>query len=221
MRGIVAPQAVKKKRKKVLNDVTNRDKKPKNSSFDFVDTPKLGKIRAPRKNQFWKSSKMNSRIKTMISKNGRIQMILDKEGAPAHGETSPQEVSKYFKIRNHGATNPTNPSLPAQSANPPIKITIPKSPPIKLKIPKSPPIKLKIPKKSPPLKLKIPKSRISPESSKIILTISKRKLKKLKKLKKAKKQREKKVKPPKKMKIKYKNLYGRVIEYAKNLQPDE
>ena len=38
---------------------------------------------------------------------------------------------------------------------------------------------------------------------------------------KSKKAKREKNRPPKTMKVKYKNMYGRVIEYAKNLQPED
>ena len=71
---------------------------------------------------------------------------------------------------------------------------------------------------SPPIKLKIPKSRLDVPPN-LVLKISKRKLKKLKRHKSKKSKKEKK-KIPKTMRVKYKNLYGRVIEMSKNLQPD-
>ena len=186
MRGLDAHEVKARKRNKnVLNDVTNCNEEGRQGTI----RPKIFKSRAgERKNQLWKSSKMNSRIKTMISKNGTIQMIVDKseEGV---GDHEAQEVSKYFKIRNHSTA--ASSSTSSQST-------------------------------SPPIKLKIPRSRLTefPGGSKLVLKISKRKLKKMKKHKSKKAKREKN-RPPKTMKVKYKNMYGRVIEYAKNLQPED
>ena len=171
---------VRRKSKKVLNDVTNCNEDRRLG----LNRPKLFKSRGgERKNQLWKSSKINSRIKTMISKNGTIQMIVDKSGEDQKDDAN---VSKYFKIRNHASSSSTS----SQSTSPPIKLTI-------------------------------PRSRLTEITSpKLVLKISKRKLKKLKKHKSKKTKKEKK-KIPKTMKVKYKNKYGRVIEYAKNLQPEE
>ena len=178
MRGL-EDHGVRRKSKKVLNDVTNCNEDRRLG----INRPKLFKSRGgERKNQLWKSSKINSRIKTMISKNGTIQMIVDKSGEDQKDDAN---VSKYFKIRNHASS-----SSSSQSTSPPIKLTIPRSRLTELTSPK------------------------------LVLKISKRKLKKLKKHKSKKTKKEKK-KPPKTMKVKYKNKYGRVIEYAKNLQPEE
>ena len=238
------PKSGKRPAKVVLNDLTNRSKF---MEITISRKQKMSTTTTTNKNKFWKSSKINSRIRTLISKNGTIQMTVDKEDGLATGaeseptaasaaatpsssksttsvygaankslKTSPSlEVSKYLKIRQHNHHHHNHSSTSQQQQQGSKAETI-----------------------SPPIKLKIPKSRLesggncsgssgkneeSGSSSNLVLKISKRKLKKLKrqnKSKKSKKEKKKKKKIPKTMKVKYKNLYGRVIQLSKNLQPE-
>merc|ERR1711892_1583583 len=202
-------------------------KKPLTKRPDIIGTKlktksvKISKLQnSVRKNKIsiWKSSKFNSRIKTMISKNGTIQMTVNKEATSE--VPNGLNVSKYFKIRrtssfspaSHKSTSPTNRQENISESPKEKHLEIKK--PIVLSVPNSEshdltPASQEEESIVSPMKIKIPKD----------LWV---KAKKEKRLLKSEKKQQASVKQrsnaaPKTVKVKYKNLYGRVIEYAKNL----
>jgi len=202
----------KETQKKQFDNTTSK-KKSNAPLKNNLKNPKLQNVRK-KKLLIWKSSKLNSRIKTMISKNGTIQMTVNKEITTE--VPNGLNVSKYFKIRrtssfspaSHKSTSPTN-RMESLTDNQTQKYKN-----LEMKKPVVP----KLVREShaddstsivedetviSPMKLKIPKD----------LWVNAKKDKRP--LKQEKKQRSNA--SPKTVKVKYKNLYGRVIEYAKNL----
>merc|ERR1719233_1103749 len=172
-----------------------------------------------RKNKIsiWKSSKFNSRIKTMISKNGTIQMTVNKDVTSE--VPNGLNVSKYFKIRRTSSFSPAS-QMSTSPTNRPENISemqkekkvAPKRPSLPIPTPANPdpptPPSLQEESAVSPMKLKIPKDLwVKAKKDKRLLQLEKKQA--------SAKQRSNS--SPKTVKVKYKNLYGRVIEYAKNL----
>merc|ERR1711892_135505 len=202
-------------------------KKPLTKRPDNIGTklkPKSVKIsklqNSVKKNKIsiWKSSKFNSRIKTMISKNGTIQMTVNKEATSE--VPNGLNVSKYFKIRrtssfspaSHKSTSPTNRQENISES--------PKEKHLEIKKPIVPSVPISESHDLTPTSQE-EESIVSPMKIKIPRDLWV-KAKKEKRLLKSEKKQQASVKQrsnaaPKTVKVKYKNLYGRVIEYAKNL----
>ena len=169
----------------LLKETTKISTKPKPVvPFQSKRIFKVTNILRKRRNPIWKSSKLNSRIKTMISRNGKIQMTVNQENPPEDAPSTPQPCfSKYYKIRR----NSFSPKLVADKISPDCD---------------SFPVNNK---ENTVMKIKIPKD---------IWVKAKRK----KGISRAKsKENTHQQSSPTKVKVKYKNLYGRVIEYAKQL----
>merc|ERR1719490_729399 len=135
----------------------------------------------------------------MISRNGTIQMTVNKDiTEELNSSSSGPSVSKYFKIRRRSNIGGGSPSSQASSS--PLlsspSIISSSSPTVPPEDPPTPaPVNILM-KPLESMKLKIPK--------------------------KHKRMKEKKAKhfvSPKRLKIMYRNLYGRVIQFAKNLPP--
>merc|ERR1711915_256097 len=203
------------------NDEKPRKKKVENkSNFNKKQGVQASKAKSSvRKNKvsIWKSAKFNSRIKTMVSKNGTIQLTVNKDSTTE--APNGLNVSKYFKIRRTSSFSPAS----HKSTSPAYKNDAPPENNPK-PVPERKPIIPKIlsqhhnhtqmiknqepPTTTSPMKLKIPND----------LWVKARKDERLHKLgKKTTTLKQRKNVSPKTVKVKYKNLYGRVIEYAKNL----
>ena len=122
-----------------------------------------------KRDQIMTSSKLNSRIKTKISKNGKVQMTV-RQNSSQEDDQSNITFSKYFKIRRRPQTFENTETKDLTMS-------------MSINAQKSSPILTKIEQNS---NCNIAKSR----SKKI---------------------------SPLKLRIKYRNMYGRVIEYAKEL----
>ena len=153
----------------------------------------------------------------MISKNGTIQLTVNKDSTTE--APNGLNVSKYFKIRRTSSFSPAS----HKSTSPAYKNDAPSEnnlKPVSERKPIIPKILSQhhnptqmITNQEPstttsPMKLKIPKD----------LWVQARKDERLHKFgKKTTTLKQRKNSSPKTVKVKYKNLYGRVIEYAKNL----
>ena len=116
----------------------------------------------------WRDSRLNSRIKTLISRNGTIQITLNKTSSALAGKEG-RNFSKYYTIRrqNSSCSSPgSQGSKTCDRIEEEDKINVPGAIGVK------------------------PKKEKKPAEMKSL---------------------------PLKVKVKYKNLYGRVIEYAKHL----
>ena len=148
---------------------------------------KMRNIFRKQRNPIWKSSKLNSRIKTMISRNGKIQMTVNQENPPDDDTTTTPPsgpcFSKYYKIRRNSFSSKSGDKSSTDPDNIPVNN-----------------------KENTVMKIKIPKD---------IWVKAKRK-KGISRVK-SKENTHQQAASPTKVKVKYKNLYGRVIEYAKQL----
>eukprot|EP00090_Calanus_glacialis_P011667 TRINITY_DN20037_c0_g1_i1.p1 TRINITY_DN20037_c0_g1~~TRINITY_DN20037_c0_g1_i1.p1 ORF type:complete len:1596 (-),score=324.97 TRINITY_DN20037_c0_g1_i1:41-4828(-) len=201
--------SIKKPINKLIENTNNKIKKS-------VKISKLHNSVKKNKISIWKSSKFNSRIKTMISKNGTIQMTVNKETTSE--VPNGLNVSKYFKIRRTSSFSPASNKSTSPTSRHEMLSETQKEKQFEMNKPVDPRIMSENQNPTPstpeqesvisPMKIKIPKD----------LWVKAKKDKRLLKLeKKQASVKQRSNASPKTVKVKYKNLYGRVIEYAKNL----
>ena len=124
------------------------------------------RIFAVKKHQnVWRDSRLNSRIQTLISRNGTIQITLNKTSSAEAGKED-RNFSKYYRIRRQNSSCSSPGSQTSDEVEEKNKMKVPET-----------------------VRVKARKEQKSAEVKSL----------------------------PIKVKVKYKNLYGRVIEYAKHL----